>query len=385
MNLKSRLYISLVLLISSLSVNALTIRVGLFNDYSVSKLVLTINQGSYDILLDSTYLYELKQSDILYLTFIDDKINISTIRKSIGSYSKINLITNDTSGYFSIKPVYPDLDTRSYDDNCNFIADINRITIINIIDLEKYIAGVVEAEGGIKAESEYYKTQAILCRTYALNNLYKFVYEGFNLCDGVSCQAYHGRSYNKKIIDATLKTKNLVLMDGDSNLISAAYHSNSGGQTQNSEDVWLAEKPYLKSIDDPFSVDQRNYRWRKTISLSDWREYLSKYGLKEAYQLQPSAFVFYQNLRKKYYNIGEFQLELKTVRQDWKLKSTFFSIHTTQEKIVMQGKGYGHGVGLSQEGAMNMAKQGYNYKGIIDFYFQEVHIINYSYISNLSI
>ena len=85
-----------------------------------------------------------------------------------------------------------------------------------------------------------------------------------------------------------------------------------------------------------------------------------------------------QRHRKKYFILDEDSLLMTTIRDDWGLRSTFFNMFPEEdEKIVLWGKGYGHGVGLSQEGAMYMAKQGFNYKDILRFYFFNIRIMHY--------
>ena len=362
---------------------SLDIKVGLFNNFTIEKYVFSIVEGNYCMVIDSTYFFEVKTGDIFYFTLVNNLIHISSGNEQIGSCNYISFNAKDIDGIFTLRPVDPAMKTRTYDGDCNLFIDINRIQAVNKLDLEKYVAGVVVAEGGHEAESEFYKTQAILCRTYALKNMEKYAYAGYNLCDDVSCQAYHGRCDNTVIIEATRQTNGLVVVGPDSTLITAAFHSNSGGCTMNSKDLWLSDLPYLQSVDDPFSVNQRNSSWQKTIDPNDWRNYLEKMGVAGAGNLPISQLIFFQNTRQRYYSVNGFMVELKTIRSDWNLKSTYFSIVPARDKLVIKGKGYGHGVGLSQEGAMNMARQGYDYKRIINFYYKNVNIVHYINQSDL--
>lgn len=374
--LKRSVIIILLCIIPKLSYT-LDVKVGLFNNYTIKKYVLSIVEGKYTMIIDSMYSYDLKVGNIYYFTLINGYIHISNMEEQIGSCTNIALHADDVNAMFNLKPVEPAMKTRTYDGNCYLFVDINRIQAVNTLDVEKYVAGVVVAEGGHEAEPEFYKTQAILCRTYALKNMDKYAYAGYNLCDDISCQAYHGRCDDPVIIEATKQTKGLVIIGPDSTLITAAFHSNSGGCTMNSEDLWLSDLPYLKSIDDPFSVNQRNSIWQKIIDPNDWRKYLEKRGIPGASNIPVSQLVFFQNKRLKYYTVNGYQLELKTIRSDWELKSTYFSIVPAKDKLIIKGKGYGHGVGLSQEGAMNMARQGYDFQRIINFYYKGITIKNY--------
>ena len=113
---------------------------------------------------------------------------------------------------------------------------------------------------------------SIVCYT-VIKNQYKFIHEGFYLTDLVNCQVYKGNMYNdKNIIEAVRETNNLILVDENMDYITAAYFSNSGGQTNNVEDVWIKALPYLRSIYDPYSLGGTNYEWQKSIN----KKYLNR-------------------------------------------------------------------------------------------------------------
>ena len=243
---------------------------------------------------------------------------------------------------------------------------------------EKYIEGVVETESGPNAPFEYYKSQAIICRTYALGHFDRHIKEEFNLCDGVHCQAYKGRSMaNDSIPLAVHETSGLVIVDTSLNPITAAFHSNSGGHTINSEDVWSKETSYLKAIIDTFAVGQNNYLWKDSISVKEWKKYLDTIG----FEISEDSFTnhalnFEQKKRKIYFYLEKDSIALKKIRQDFGLRSTFFSFKPKDKYIIINGKGYGHGVGLCQEGAMEMARKGYSFKEIINFYYTGVMLFD---------
>src|SRR5690606_29529659 len=113
-----------------------------------------------------------------------------------------------------------------------------------------------------------------LARTFALAHINKHVNEGFSLCDLVHCQAYHGKPRDLDIFRAVEATQGLVAVDNNLDLIVAAFHSNSGGQTANSEDVWGGHTSYLRSIVDTFSMGMPNYSWQKRMHTGEWLGYL---------------------------------------------------------------------------------------------------------------
>jgi len=270
------------------------------------------------------------------------------------------------------------LESRQYLTDLHVEISMNSLLMINEIDMERYIMGVIETEAGTRCELEYYKVQAILSRTYAFKNLLRHETEGFHLCDAVHCQAYKGRNiWNEDVEIGTEVTDGLVLADGDSALLNPAYHANSGGETRGAEDVWLTGKHYLRPVLDPFSLNQPGTRWQKSISTGDWVRYLQSKGVFVGELMDTSVLEMPLKHRQDYYLIGQDSLLLSVIRDDYQLRSDFFGVEPEGDKIVLDGRGYGHGVGLSQEGAMEMARRGYRYTAILNYYYHRIQILHY--------
>ena len=362
------------------------VSIGLFNDLSIQTLVISAVKGEYDLMADGNVIKHCINGQIVYINQYEDSLKLLSIGQSLGIFSKIIFKANSDSSVFSVKAIYPSNAERLYQDDLYISVLWKRIQLINKTDLDKYIAGVVQSEGGQKATLEYYKTQAVICRTYAVSNFNRHTDEGFNLCDGVHCQAYFNRAdKNLLILDAALATQGQVIVDSANMLITAAFHSNCGGQTENSERVWLQYKPYLRSVSDPYCQNQKNSNWEKSIPLDTWKEYLAKQGFRGDLNYEPGYFNFIQYERKLYYKLKSDSVELKKIRTDFKLKSTFFSIQAKGGNLVFVGRGYGHGVGLCQEGAMQMSKLGYGYVEIINFYYKNIRIVNFHELPGLMI
>jgi stage II sporulation protein D len=235
--------------------DAQVIRIGLFPDENIRSLVFSNVKGIYSLYADGTYLLNILPGEIYYATIADNKIQLSNKMQNIGSFSKLETRQADNESAFQLKPVSPVLASADYDGDLILIPSGNYFQIINGIDLEKYVAAVIEAEGGSNAHLEYYKAQAILIRTYAIKNMYRHGAQNYNLCSSVHCQAYKGKSMlNKQIYEAAFSTSGLVLTDKDSNLITAPYHSNCGGLTCSADVAWQKRLPCLISIHDPFCV-----------------------------------------------------------------------------------------------------------------------------------
>ena len=172
---------------------------------------------------------------------------------------------------------------------------------------------------------------------------------------------------------ASSETKGLVILDKDSTLIISAFHSNCGGQTSGAENVWLISQPYLKSVVDTFCQSTPNAVWEKKISIADWNRIIKKAGY-NGETADPSIFNFYQKSRSDDYVAGSFAVPLTTIRTEFNLRSTFFSLFFDGDSMMFRGKGYGHGVGLCQEGAMEMARKGFDFSRIINYYYSGVMI-----------
>jgi stage II sporulation protein D len=226
---------------------------------------------------------------------------------------------------------------------------------------------------------EFYKVQAILARTFALTHINKHVAEGFSLCDQVHCQAYYGKPKDLTIFKAIEETKGKVVVDENLNLIVAAFHSNSGGQTANSEDVWGSKTTYLRSVTDSFSIKMPNSKWERRMLTDDWLSYLKlKHNFPtEQDDAKSIALNFKQDQRKIFLECSNSRVPLKNIRQDLQLKSTFFSISIiNKDSVLFKGRGYGHGLGMCQEGAMRMSKSGYTYTQILNFYYKNIQLID---------
>ncbi|HET6228157.1 MAG TPA: SpoIID/LytB domain-containing protein [Bacteroidia bacterium] len=364
---------------SAVSVRILTAKV-------VSSFIFSPLRGDYTLYGDGALLSNCDASGIYEMSIEHDSILLKTFERTIGRFATIKLIARDPDGSFKIKSVIPETKIRTYDDHVSvsLTPDKRQFLLINRVDLEKYIAGVVESEAGTKSEIEYYKLQSILCRTYLLAHLTRHVMEGFEVCDDVHCQAYLSKASRPEISESVFNTMGEIIVDSDLNLITAAFHSNCGGETCNSQDVWAVSTSYLKSVHDTFCLNMPHAHWKRSISLEDWKAYLQ---LKHNYPVDDSmkfssANSFNQgNARSIYFMDKNLKIPLKTIRADFQLKSTFFSIEQQGDMVIFNGRGYGHGVGLCQEGAMQMAKLHYNYKDILNFYFKDVYLINLNALS----
>ena len=273
----NRLSILFIILFSWSGLLAQPVKVGLYQEKLVHAAVVYCSSGSYQLLVDDQVVSRLEEGSILYLTHEGGQVKVMDAERDFGLADRVEMKALSVESVFRLRPIKPELASRSYDDNLLVIPGDRYLTLVNEVDMDKYLAGVVEAESGIHAEKEYYKAQSILCRTYTLKQLDRHQTEGFALCDRPHCQAYKGKSTgNPDILEAIIETSAQVLADYNFKLITAAYHSNSGGQTQRASDVWLSDVDYLQSVVDPYSLHQPMAKWQDTISFDAWKAYLVK-------------------------------------------------------------------------------------------------------------
>lgn len=352
--------------------------VGLFHEHLVTSAVVYCSKGNYQLTAGEEFLTRMDEGDILYLTFENGQVRVLDADSDFGFHAAVELkgITPET--VFRLRTLQPEMESRTYDNDLRIMAGDRFMTLVNRVDFDKYLAAVVVAEGGSNAHPEFYKAQSILCRTFAMKYLDRHQSEGFSLCDGTHCQAYKGQNlYTPQILEAVLQTSRLVVADYNFRLITAAYHSNSGGQTQRASDVWLTDADYLQSVVDPHSLHQPHAKWSDTIAFSDWKAYLLENGMKSVAKI-PGEIIFIEQMRrKKYFMLDKDSLRMTKIREDWGFKSAFFDMFPEGDSILVWGKGYGHGIGMSQEGAMKMAREFYTYEDILNFYYYQVRIMDY--------
>lgn len=373
-----RIVTVLLVAVSWIGSIAQPVEVGLFQNHLVKSAVVYCSSGNYQLLLDEVVRLRLEAGDILYLNLEDGKLKVLDAERDFGYASHLELRSLSTESVIRVRSISPEIESRMYDDNLLVFPEDRYLTLVNHVDLDKYLAGVVEAESGPNAGKEFYKAQSILCRTYALKQMDRHSNEGFEVCDGTHCQTYRGKSNsNPEILEAIVETSGTVLADFNFKLITAAYHANSGGQTQRASNVWLSDVDYLQSVVDPYSLHQSHAKWQDTISFDAWKEYLLKNGMRSVSRIPDEIIYIEQMRRKKYFILDKDSIRITKIREDWGFKSTFFDMFPDGDSVLVWGKGFGHGVGMSQEGGMKMARDGFTYQDILQFYFHEVRIMDY--------
>ena len=353
------------------------VNIGIYHKSKITSIIFHPVEGSYSVFTEQGKLLDLDKSELLELKYANDKIYIKSIDKDYGAFKKVRFIGTSWQNSFKIKPSNSKR-IKVYEDNLfvNVHSYYDYFQLINNIEINNYIAGVVESEVGRSPPPEYFKLQAIICRTYALKNIKRHMAEGFSLCDKVHCQAYNRKPKSVLIKEAANATNNIVIVDSDINLITATFYSNCGGETAKSEEVWRQKLYYLRTVKDTFCLHENNAVWEKKIPKNKWTNYLINHGFPKGSLEHECGVEYFQNCREQFFENQNVQIQFTTIRKDFNLKSAQFNVIPNGKFVTLQGKGFGHGVGLCQEGAMKMAKSGYSYISILHFYYKDVHMIN---------
>jgi stage II sporulation protein D len=349
------------------------VKIRLFANQSPESAVFTVTGGMYELDSFNGEIIPVLKGESVIITKFNRKMAVKTRYEKGFICDSLTLSGKSGNDYFSLRLASRLPVRQYYSGDLQCFPDFGTLLFINSTDVEKYISGVVKAEGGSGKNLEFFKTQAIIARTYMYKYFDKHLSDGYNVCDNTHCQAFNGLSSDTLLNIAASETHGQVILDSDSVLIISAFHSNCGGETSSSDDVWLSDQPYLKSVSDPYCRTSRNAVWQKSFPENDWVNYLKRSGDMEQMN-DPSQLSFTQEERLIYYKTGSFTMPLRTIRSDLNLRSTFFSVYADADSVILKGRGYGHGVGLCQEGAMVMASKGFKYKDIINFYYSGVFI-----------
>ncbi|MBN2631933.1 MAG: SpoIID/LytB domain-containing protein [Bacteroidales bacterium] len=350
------------------------VKVRVFSDTSPLSALLTVDEGEY--LLDAGYgkSSRIRRGELVFISRAGNRLAVKIHNGKIFLCDSLYLSGSADNSRFSLREGENSAGWRRYDGDLKCIPDLGSLLLINICDADSYISGVVMAEGGPGRHPAYLKTQAVIARTYMYRHMNRHLSDGFNLCDNIHCQAFKGITTDPIVQEASISTRNEVIAGPDSALIIAAFHSNCGGETVCAGDVWLTPQPYLTRITDPHCLNSRNALWRKSITLTDWINYLIKSGCDKK-NIVSGLLNFSQKTRLTDYKAGDFSMPLKQIRDHFGLRSTFFSVAVEGDSVILKGRGYGHGVGLCQEGAIEMALKGFSYRQIIGFYYPGVKIL----------
>jgi len=157
-----------------------------------------------------------------------------------------------------------------------------KLNVINIIGIEEYLYGVLKKEISPRWPKEALKAQAVAARTFAIFNMNKYIDKGYNICASTNSQAYGGVNHEDPLTNKAVDETRGVIITYKGKPINAVYHSDSGGYTEDSENVWGSFLPYLRSVESKFEekVSPPHHTWSYSINEKDLTKKLQKQGYK---------------------------------------------------------------------------------------------------------
>jgi stage II sporulation protein D len=259
------------------------------------------------------------------------------------------------------------------------------LMVVNTLDLEEYLYGVVAKEAPSQWEMAALRAQAIVARTYALYKRTRQANRDYDVAAlYIRDQHYEGYgAEHPRTTQAVNDTKGLVLTcHGE--LIPAYYHAESAGYTENSEHVWSAAHPCLRAVKAPMHPASPYLQWSASVSLQDMRAALIKQGyavgpIRHLEPVERSATGRIMQLKISH-KAGETVMrgtDFRLALGPEVIRSTLFTVQIRDGRALFNGQGWGHGVGLCQWCSQGMAELGYDYEAILTHYYQGAKLSHY--------
>ncbi len=255
------------------------------------------------------------------------------------------------------------------------------LTAVNYVDLEEYLYSVLGGEMPTNWPLEALKAQAVAARSYALYQRQTGANTVFDVGDTTRWQVYGGVQEETNTTVAAVQGTRGQVLTYNGQIINAVFHSSSGGHTENVEDVWLSALPYLRAVPD-YDQAAPVFQWTVTFSADQMRQKITGVGNIISFAAERSTPRGRLKSVRVVGDAGERVLTGDEMRQALNLRSTLFTIQPQSDRVASAqgiptpggfqviGRGFGHGIGMSQYGAYGMASQGRNYRDIVLHYYQ---------------
>ncbi len=263
-----------------------------------------------------------------------------------------------------------------------FRRNSSGMQVINEVELEDYVSGILGREVYPDWHPEMLKAQAVVARSYALHQRAEAGDEAFDVEAGTGSQVYGGVAAETPAIRAAVEATRGEYLAYARKPILAVYHSASGGQTASSEEVWGRALPYLVSLEVDDEEDSPDTYWRATISKTKLGRALDSLGIQigtpqevEVVDRSRSGRALRVRIRG---DRGQHTLEARALRValgESVIRSTLFEIRSAPDAVVFVGSGHGHGVGMSQWGAQAMAQRGSTYREIVQAFYPGTSLV----------
>jgi len=278
------------------------------------------------------------------------------------------------------------IDGRPFRGEITFIrTPDNRITVVDNINVEDYIKGVLYHEVSHRWPMEALKAQAVAARTYALYSINP-AGKLYDVTNDIYSQVYGGRDSERYRTDLAVDYTRGQVLTYNNQIIPAYFHATCGGMTEDAQELWnLPDIPPLRGVPCSFCKDSPHMHWKKNFRLGDIQDALNLHGYKVSGIKDISIVDRDRSERIEHLKITQKNgNELIIKGKDFRTLMGPNVLMSNNYEIVMQGyyvniigKGWGHGVGMCQWGALGMARQQFNYRQILAYYYPHSVLMDY--------
>lgn len=277
------------------------------------------------------------------------------------------------------------IENRKYHNAIQILKNpASTLTVVNEIDVEDYLKGVLPWEANPDWPKEALKAQAVVSRTYAIFKNIENKDFPFTLSSDVGSQVYSGKSIEHPLSNRAVEETRGEILTYQGKIFPAFFHSTCGGRTTRADYQWkIASHPSLKGVECPFCRGSKYYVWKAEFSLSEVQNLLAKKGrslsaLQSITPEEPDA-----SERPRFFLIRHAGGSLKLSANEFRLalgpdriRSTRIKVERAGDQFIFRGRGWGHGVGMCQFGAKRLAELGYRYADILRYYYPGSEIRN---------
>jgi stage II sporulation protein D len=260
---------------------------------------------------------------------------------------------------------------------------LGRLTVVNEVDVEEYLYGVVRSEMDPRWPAEALRAQAIAARSIAAVGSGRFAAEGYDVRATTDSQVYGGVAAEDPRTSAAVGATRGLLILYDGRPVFAPFHADSGGATEDSEFVWGSAVPYLRGVQDPYSRDAPNHQWTVRLELAAIEVALQRAGRPvtglqrfDVLATSPSGRVMTVRLVTAGGTVDVRGADMRAAVGVGIVRSTLFAVRVLpgETAVEVSGRGSGHGVGMSQWGARGQATSGRDASGILKHYYTGVTV-----------
>ncbi len=263
--------------------------------------------------------------------------------------------------------------------------DGNKLTVVNAVDIEEYLYGVMRNEVSTWWPMESLKAQAIAARTYALNQINESKAKDYDVTADVGSQVYGGIFSEKWRTNRAVDETRDKVLTYDGAVFPAFFHATCGGSTFDAAYLWNIDLPPLKGVKCRWCRKSPHFNWEKWLSVTETEEKLAAAGY------SVGDIIGFETTKRDPFSARILELKIKgdkgesvILAKDFRriigadiVRSTNFKVTLVGEYVAFEGLGWGHGVGMCQWGAYYMSRAGKNASEILEFYYPGSKITDY--------